>query len=226
MSDSIPKFKVVIGGERVKYTATQIEPNLFKLILEKNAADKKTLLVRVKRKPCPPVKKECPPTPPKCPPTDCFPNKTKVVKGLVKVDTTKSATVQKLGTGVSWQDFKAFLMENGKLVTEDGVKKQFYSHKLGRLVGEEFTEAAHGFCEPKDIQADTVFRYSHWQQILQGISGLEKYAPAFATPPGKRFDSGMRFDEFVPALMKLIQKDHPGLSEAEAFKAALKQTAA
>jgi hypothetical protein len=67
----------------------------------------------------------------------------------------------------------------------------------------------------------TTFRYAQWQQIMDGL-GLGDYARKL-TPSSATFENGMgmRFDEYVPALMEKIKADYPAKTEEESLAKAL-----
>jgi hypothetical protein len=156
-------------------------------------------------------------------------NPTKVVKGKVTIDASKSSAMQMIaakGTDengnkrgddgeVKWQAIKALFEENGKFITEEGAK-------FVKQDGTQYAGTAHSYGDPQLMSGMTVFRYSHLQQMLRGIAGLEKYADDFSPPPGAHDYNGMRFDKFAEKLVELIEADHKGMNGYGALVAALK----
>ncbi|HEV7642296.1 MAG TPA: hypothetical protein VGO50_00015 [Pyrinomonadaceae bacterium] len=136
--------------------------------------------------------------------------KSKAVKDVVTVD-NDSEIMKKIrnddGGKISGAAFKAFLEDQGKLTTEEGVKLRRYNAETKEFVGDEFSSEMKGYCNPEEISDMTVFRYSHWDQILGGIRGLEKYKGVL-TPAGAHDYNGMRIDDFKGKLLGLIRADY------------------
>lgn len=158
-----------------------------------------------------------------------YPNKTTVKTGIVTIEASKSAVMQKMNATqngdsgkVTWQGFKALLEESGKLVTEAGLKLQEYTHneatgKKDKATGKWITTTSGAYCEPELMSGITNFSYSHWDQLLEGV-GLTAYKGRVRPDVAAKatFDNGwgISFEDFVPLLIAEMRKDydkaHPG----------------